>query len=152
MEKLKDFLRPELIWFLIGVFLLVVELAAPGLIIAFFGIGAIVVAVVCLFTDISLNTQLLIFITASVLSLVFLRKWLKAIFTGHLKSKQDMAEDLKEFIGERAVVKERITPLRNGKIELHGTNWQARADAEIEPGAVVEVVEKDNLTLKVKSL
>ena len=53
METLKEFLKPELIWFLVGIVLLVMEFVSPGLIIAFFGLGACVVAVVCLFTDIS---------------------------------------------------------------------------------------------------
>jgi membrane protein implicated in regulation of membrane protease activity len=152
METIKEFLKPELIWFLVGVILLVMEFVMPGLIIAFFGVGACVVAIVCLFKDISLNAQLIIFICSSVLSLLCLRRWLKGIFIGHTKSKQDMTEDLKEFVGERAVVKEKITPKLPGKIEFHGTNWQARADEEIPAGAVVEVIGKNNLTLKVKSL
>ena len=94
METLKDFLKPEIIWFLIGIALLIMEFAAPGLIIAFFGFGACVVAIVCLVTDISLNAQLIIFISSSVLSLLCLRKWLKAIFLGHASSKQNWKENL----------------------------------------------------------
>jgi len=152
MESLKEFLKPELIWFLIGILLLVMEFVMPGLIIAFFGFGACVVALVCLLTDISLNTQLLIFIGASVLSLLLLRKWLKGIFLGHTTSKQNLHEDIAEFVGQKVVVKENIVPNLPGKVEFHGTNWQAEADEEIAAGAVVEIIGKDNLTLKVKSL
>ena len=152
MDAIKDFLSPELIWFLIGIVLLVMEFMLPGLIIAFFGLGACVVAVICMFLDISLNAQLIIFIIASVLSLVCLRRWLKGIFIGHTKSKQDMTEDLKEFVGERVVVKKKITPPMAGKVELHGTDWQAEADEEIAEGSIVEITGKDNLTLKVKIL
>ena len=152
MDTLKDFLKPEVIWFLVGLALLIMEFALPGLIIAFFGIGACVVAIVCLITDIGINTQLIVFIAASVLSLLCLRRWLKGIFMGHVKSKQDMTEDLKEFIGERVVVKEKITPKAGGKVEFHGTNWIAEADEEIAEGTVVEIIGKDNITLKVKVL
>ena len=152
METLKEFLKPELIWFLVGIVLLVMEFVMPGLIIAFFGFGACVVALVCLFTDISLDTQLIIFITASVLSLLCLRKWLKGIFLGHTTSKQDLKEDIAEFVGQKVVVKKKIVPNIGGKVEFHGTNWQARADEEIAAGAVVEIIGKENLTLKVKSL
>jgi membrane protein implicated in regulation of membrane protease activity len=152
MESIKEFLKPELIWFLVGVILLVMEFVMPGLIIAFFGVGACVVAVVCLFIDISLNAQLIIFIGSSVLSLLCLRRWLKGIFIGHTKSKQDLKEDIREFVGQKVVVKEKIVPDIGGKVEFHGTNWQALADEEIPPGAVVEIIGKDNLTLKVKSL
>jgi len=150
MDSIKDFLKPELIWFLVGLALLVLEFIMPGLIIGFFGIGAWIVAIICLMADIGINAQLIIFIIASVLSLLLLRKWLKGIFIGHVKSKQDMTEDLNEFIGERAIVKEKITPKAGGKVELHGTNWIAKADEEIAEGTVVEIIAKDNLTLKVK--
>ena len=39
METLKDFLKPEIIWFLIGILLLIMELFVPGLIVMFFGLG-----------------------------------------------------------------------------------------------------------------
>ena len=153
MDAIKDFLKPELIWFLIGLVLLVLEFIMPGLIIGFFGVGAWIVAIICLLSAYvtgSINAQLIIFIIASVLSLLLLRKWLKGIFIGHVKSKQDMTEDLKEFVGERVVVKAKITPKVGGKVELHGTNWEAEADEEIAEGTVVEIIAKDNLTLKVK--
>jgi len=98
------------------------------------------------------EVQLIIFIVASVLSLLCLRSWLKGIFIGHVKGRQDMTEDLKEFVGERAVVVEKISPKVGGKVEFHGTNWTAEADAEIAEGTAVEVIGKDSLTLKVKVL
>ncbi len=152
MDAIKEFLKPEIIWFLVGLALLIMEFMLPGLIIAFFGVGACIVAIVCLITDVSLNAQLIIFIVASVLSLVCLRTWLKGIFIGHVKGRQDMTEDIKEFVGERAVVVEKIMLKAGGKVELHGTNWTAQADAEIPQGTAVEVIGKDSLTLKVKVL
>jgi membrane protein implicated in regulation of membrane protease activity len=152
LDAIKDFLKPEIIWILIGMSLLIMEFMLPGLIIAFFGVGAIIVAIVCLITDISVEAQLIIFIISSVLSLLCLRSWLKGIFMGHVKGRQDMTEDIQEFIGERAVVVEKIMPKSRGKVELHGTNWTAEADVEIEEGTAVEVVAKDNLTLRVKTL
>ncbi len=155
MDTIRDFLKPELIWFLVGLVLLVLEFIMPGLIIGFFGAGAWIVAIICLFSVYvasSINAQLIIFIIASVLSLLLLRKWLKGMFIGHTKSQQDLTEDMKEFIGEHAVVKEKITPKAGGKVELHGTNWEAEADEEIAEGTVVEIIEKNNLTLKVKAV
>ena len=152
METIKEFLKPELIWFLVGIALLIMEFMAPGLIIAFFGAGACIVAIVCLFADISLNAQLIIFIVSSVLLLIVLRRRLKGIFTGHVRSKQEMTEEISELVGEKAVVKSTITPTAGGKVELHGTSWNAEADEEIAKGAVVEIIAKDNLTLKVKKV
>ncbi len=152
MDTLKDFLKPELIWFLVGLVLLLLEFILPGLIVAFFGVGAWVVALVCLFIDIPVNAQLLIFIVSSVLSLLLLRKWLKGVFMGHVVSKQDVKENLEEFVGQRAVVKERIVPNGRGKVEFRGTDWQAEADEEIAEGTAVKIIGKENITLKVKAL
>ena len=152
MDTIKDFLQPEIIWFLVGLVLLIFEFILPGLIIAFFGVGAWVVALVCLITDVGINTQLIIFIIASVLSLLCLRKWLKGIFLGHTGSKQNLKENLDEFVEQRAVVKKKIVPKIGGKVEFHGTNWLAQADEEIAEGVMVEIISKDNITLKVKSL
>jgi membrane protein implicated in regulation of membrane protease activity len=71
---------------------------------------------------------------------------------GHIVSKQDMTENLEEFVGQRAVVIEKITPKAGGKVEFHGTNWVAQADEEIAEGAVVEIIGKENITLKVKAV
>lgn len=152
MDTIKEFLTPEIIWFLVGLLLLVMELAMPGLIIGFFGVGAWIVAIVCLFAEIGLNAQLLIFIASSVLSLVLLRRWLKGIFLGHAGSKQDLKHDIEDFVGQRAVVKSRIVPKLGGKVEFHGSDWEARADQEIAEGTVVEIIGKDNITFKVKAL
>ena len=152
MDWLQKFLEPELIWFLVGLILLLAEFAIPGLIVLFFGIGAWIVSVVCLVAAPSLNVQLLIFIGSSVLSLVLLRSWLKGMFLGHVTAEQDLSQDLNDFIGERALVVQAIAPNRPGKVELHGTNWTAEADAEIAVETAVEVIAKENLTLKVKAL
>ena len=152
IAALKDFVRPDVIWALVAIGLLLLELMLPGLVIFFFAVGAFVVAIVCLFTDIALSTQLLIFIGASIVSLVALRRWLKTIFMGHVASKQNARENFDEFVGEKGVATSVITPKAGGRIELHGTSWQAEADEEIAEGTVVEIIGKDNITFKVKPL
>jgi membrane protein implicated in regulation of membrane protease activity len=150
MDFLKECLRPEVIWFFVGLFLLFAELVVPGLIIAFFAFGAWVVAAVSLGTPLSLNQQLALFVMSSVLSLALARSWLKSIFSGYVSSRSDGSVDLGEFVGQRAVVVEKIVAKLPGRVEFHGTTWLAEADVEIPQGAVVEIQRKDNLTLKVK--
>jgi membrane protein implicated in regulation of membrane protease activity len=152
METTATFFKPEVIWFLAGIVMLFLEFILPGFIIAFFGVGAIIVGLVCIIAEPSLNLQLLIFLVASVVLLVLLRKWVKTLFLGHTKSKQDLNREMDEFVGEKAVVKAKITPEKDGKVELHGTDWHAEANEEIEEGVTVKVVAKDNITLKVKKL
>jgi len=150
MDWLRDFLRPELIWFVVGLVLLVAEFIVPGLIIAFFAVGAWIVAVVCLITPLSLNAQLGVFITASVVLLVGVRRWIKGLFTGFATDKQNAGVDLNEYVGQRAIVTSEITPKLAGRVEFHGTHWTAQADEEIAVGTAVEITQKSGATLTVK--
>jgi len=152
MENLKDWLKPELIWFIAGLIMLLAEFTMPGLIIFFFGIGAWLVALICLFTDISLNMQLIIFLIASILLLVSLRKWLKNIFVGRTGQKESIDEFAHEYVGEKAVVTREIDSQTGGKVEFHGTSWNAESDETITQGTSVEIIAKNNITLKVKPL
>jgi membrane protein implicated in regulation of membrane protease activity len=143
---------PSLIWFLVGVAFFLLELTTPALVLLFFGIGAWLAAAVVLITPISLNTQLVLFMTASVVSLVLLRRWLKGIFSGYVKSRQDSTQQLEDLIGKHAIVKERIAPKLAGRVELHGSDWTAQADQEIAVGTPVEVIGQNSIILKVRPL
>jgi len=152
MSTLIEWAKPELIWFVIGLVMLLLEFSMPGLVIFFFGVGAWLVAAICLFADISVNTQLIIFILASVLLLITLRKWLKNTFIGRSASKKTSDEISEEFLGEKAKVLKEITPETKGRVEFHGSTWDAESDENIPEGTTVEIIGKDNITLKVKSL
>lgn len=152
MDSLKDWLKPELIWFIAGLTMLLLEFVIPGLIIFFFGVGAFIVALLCIFFDISINVQLLIFLVSSTLLLVALRRWLSTTFMGHVGFRQDTAENLDDFSGGRATVIREIRPNMPGRVEFHGSHWDAESDEEIPEGAQVVVVGKNNITLKVRTI
>jgi len=142
------------VWFIIGIALMLLELIVPGLVIIFFGIGAVITAVVSyfLFPE-DLVLQLLLFIVASVVSLViFRRKW-KSVFVGKTNVGKDVARSLGDVRGEMATVRSEIVPnVIGGKVEFHGTLWEAEADETIPIGTTVEIIEQQNLTLKVKPI
>jgi len=152
MSSLEELAKPELIWFGIGLLLLLMEIAMPGLVIFFFGIGAWVVSIICFITDISLNGQLILFLISSIFLLLVLRHRVKPLFYGFSSSKDNMSEDMQEYIGQAAIVREEIKGKIKGRVEFHGTNWDAIADENIPSGADVEIISKDNLTFKVKSI
>jgi membrane protein implicated in regulation of membrane protease activity len=144
MEILSD---PAVIWFLIGLGLLLLELLLPGLVIFFFGAGAWVTALVCALADISLNLQILIFLIASLLGLGLLRKYLKKRF---FSRKEVEAEDqLEEFIGRKAQVVEDFRE-GTGLVEFKGTRWTARSEEPVTKGMWVTIVRIESLTLIVK--
>ena len=151
MISLNEWLQPYLVWFVVGIAMLLLELAAPGLIIAFFGMGAVLVGAICLFVDIPVNAQLAIFILSSLLLLIALRRHLKVIFMGSVSSRPEADEDPSDLIGKRAVVVREIRRGVRGRVEIHGTGWAAESDGDIPEGTTVEIIGKDSITLKVKA-
>lgn len=147
---LEAWLEPQIIWFVIGLILMILEFMIPGLITIFFGIGAWVVAAICLFANISLNLQLLIFIVVSIIFLASLRKWFQRIFAGKYGESPVGDDDADEFIGKKAMVTKKISPKQTGKVAFRGTYWDAEANEKIPEGAVVEIIDKKNITLFVK--
>lgn len=152
MGDLSNFLNEKVIWFAVGIIFLVFELMFPGLIMLFFAIGAWVVFLLSFLIDLSINSQLAIFIIASLLSLFLLRSYLKKSFGGHktAQNTDDVLQD--DFIGQKASVEEDILPPASGKVSFRGTTWQAEADEKIEKGGMVEIIGKRSIKLIVKSI
>jgi len=144
MEILSD---PAVIWFLVGLGLLLLELALPGLVLLFFGAGAWATALVCAITDISLNWQIFIFLLASLLGLVLLRKYLKRRFFS--KTDKEAEDQLEEFIGRKARAVDDFKD-GSGKVEFKGTRWSARCEAPVKKGEWVTIQSKESLILTVK--
>jgi membrane protein implicated in regulation of membrane protease activity len=144
------------IWFVAGVVFFLAEMALPVFIIFFFGIGAWVVGIVALFGINDMTIQLVIFVVVSVLSLILFRNKSKTIFRGREKSfepKDDkkLDEYIEDVRGKKAKVIVDIIPGEiSGRVEFRGTQWKAESDVEIKTGTVVEIIDRDNITLKVK--
>lgn len=142
-----ELFSPPVIWFIIGAALLLLELAVPGLIIFFFGIGAWVVSLLLVFFDISLTWQILIFIVSSVAGLILLRRGLKNKFFSQVESRPDILDD--EFTGYTATAETDLTPGKKGKVSFRGTQWNALSDMPVSKGAQVRIVSKESITLNV---
>lgn len=143
---------PVLIWFLAGLVLVLLEFAAPGVIIVFFGLGAWVAAITT-WTGLTqgLTSQLLTAGISSLVLLVALRRWLRARLTGHVSDDQDPARNLDSDAGAVVTVTADITPGSDaGRVEFKGAAWHARSKTAIPAGARAVVVETDGITLVVK--
>ncbi len=143
MEFLTD---PAIIWFLIGLGLLLLELALPGFVLIFFGIGAWLTAIGHVIFDYNLNIQILVFLVTSLLGLILLRKVLKNRFFD--RKKDEIRDQLEEFKGHTAVVRSDFEN-GTGRVEFKGTNWKAVGDDTLKNGDQVVIDKKDNLTLYV---
>jgi inner membrane protein len=148
------FSNPELFWFIIGLVLLVSELMLPGFVIVFFGIGAWFAALTsALGLTPGINSQLIVFLVSSILSLVFFRKKGKQFFEGKVSGILPHGASMDEVRGDKATAVTDIVPGRtDGKVEYHGTNWTAEGEQHIQKGQMVEIIERNNLVLKVKPL
>lgn len=146
---MENFLNNAVIWFIIGLVFFLLEFVVPGFILFFFGIGAWIVAIVSLFTDVSVNVQLVLFLISSVVAVVFFRNWVKNKL-GMYKSGPEVLED--EFIGKTAKAQTNISAGKNGKVEFKGTSWDASSDDNIAEGENVVITGQRSILLIVKSI
>jgi len=144
MEMLKD---PVTLWFLIGLFCVIAEFFAPGVIIVFFGAGAWVVALLCLGTDMGAPLQITVFVVISIGALVLLRRR----FTPRPDNSPDPTDD---FIGRTAVVLEPLRRGRPGRVTFKGAAWKAETASEelLEKGRYVSIIGRDSILLFVEPL
>lgn len=140
--------RPEVVWFIIGLVLFLLELVLPGFVIFFFGVGAWITALLCLIADPGINLQVVVFAVTSVLSLLALRKMIQKRF---FYSKEELSKEVEdEFSGKEAIALTDFEPGKTGKVEFKGTTWKAESSLEIHEGERVVIKEKENFKLIVK--
>jgi len=140
--------RPELIWFILGLVLFLLELVIPGFFIFFFGLGAWVTALICLIGEPGTNLQIIIFAISSVLSLIGLRKIIQKKFFYSKDDDSNKVED--EFTGNEALATSDFGSEKQGKVEFKGTTWKAESTSEIKQGQRVIIKEKENFKLIVE--
>ena len=142
----------EWLWLYFGAFLMLMELLAPGFVVFFFGLSASTVGL-CRFIfggAFTLTWQLAAFSAFSILYLVVLRRWLKKLFTGgRVETKTDFDN---EYVGRVGRVTEEIKPPLAGRVMIGDAEWTASAEVPIAPGATIEVVSQNNLTMNVKEV
>lgn len=140
-------LSPILLWFLAGIVFLSLEMVLPGLIVFFFGLGAWCTALLLYLMPMTMATQILVFLGASLCTLILLRSTLKKIFLGRASEVDAMeSPPPAEAVGE---VIEDILPPAAGTIKYGGSFWQATAEMPLTRGSMVRILDKTNLTVKV---
>ncbi|WP_028585888.1 NfeD family protein [Desulfogranum mediterraneum] len=141
---------PILAWFILGILFYLLELALPAFVVFFFGIGAWCTALALALFELSLSAQLSCFLLASLVALFSLRSSLRTVFMGRSKEESDSVTlDPAPATG---TVTEAIRPPAEGKIKYAGSFWRAAADEEISPGTTVEIVDQQDLLVRVRPL
>ncbi|MDC0336153.1 NfeD family protein [Pseudodesulfovibrio sp.] len=131
-----------LIWLAIGVGFILAELMAPGFIVIFFGVGALIAGATAFF-GFSLQLQIVVFGVSSLALLLLLRRFMAPIFLGSASSEGDIDGGKDRAIGGLAEVVEPIKSPQPGRIKFQGTFWTATADTTIETGTMVRIISRD---------
>lgn len=143
------FSQAEVIWFLIGLALILVELLVPGLVLIFFGVGAWITALACLVFNMELNTQLFIFLGSSLLSLALLRKTLRKRYMDRKLSDADLED---EYIGHTAIALNSFTAGQTGKVSFKGSSWNAESNQPVTEGQRLKITGYKSIKLFVEPI
>ena len=135
-------------WLVIMVVLLVIEFMTMGLSTIWFAFGALVSFVAALLGA-NLAVQLIVFIVASIASLLVTRPIaMKYLDKGRVKTNTDA------LIGKHAVVTMQINNLEEtGQVKVNGLEWTARTQDDkeiIEKDSVVNIIRIDGVKLIVE--
>ncbi|MFP6665056.1 MAG: NfeD family protein [Deltaproteobacteria bacterium] len=138
-------------WLWFGLVLALAEFVVPGLVVVFVGMGAMTVA---LFLSLGwiehLPAQFTTWFIASMLYTVFLRMAVLHFFP--MDTIRQEIDDIKQDIGTRARVTEKISGSAAGRIQHRESTWPAILpdSQEALPGEEVRITGRDNLTWKVE--
>ena len=135
-------------WWIVGVALAAVEMAAPVLVFLWLGIAAGVTGLVLFFVPgISMETQLLIFAVVSVVSVGAQRVYLRR----HPIESDDptLNRRAEQYIGRTFTLENAIEHGR-GKVRVADTLWRVRGEEDMAAGVAVRVTGVDSATLVVE--
>lgn len=112
----------SLLWFIIGIILILSEFLIPGFTIFFFGAGAIVLSLTIKlfpFLNSYVWIQILFFLILSIVLLVTLRSKFKTTLKGELFQERN------DYTGKECTVIEAVSEDKSGRISFQGTTWSA---------------------------
>ncbi len=145
---------PWLVWFLAGIAIMLAELAIPGFVIIFFGLGCWGASVVAFFSPNAYSAQVAVFVIVSVVSLMMLRRVAMRVFVGRSEGQEN--EDLGNIpMGSRITLDQDLEAGQIGRVRFRGTMWDAISEDRILAGSDAEItgVDKANRScLKIKSV
>jgi inner membrane protein len=137
-------------WMVLGIVLVLLELAVPAFFLVWFGVGALIVGFAVLAVpSLSFAWQVLVWIACSIL---FIWLWFKVFRPGFHKTRAGMSKGA--LIGEVGLVIRDIRPFEKGQVRfqkpvLGDEVWESLADGEIKAGERVKVLDVEGNILKV---
>ncbi len=133
-------------WWIIGAVLLSLEILAPGTILLWFGVAAMVVGVVAFFVDWPWQAELGLFGVLALGSILLSRRFLKRPLTESDRPFLNRRSDA--LIGRELILVEAIEQ-GTGKVRVNDTIWRVRGP-DLPEGARVRVVASNGASLTVE--
>lgn len=139
-------------WIVLGIALVIAELAVPAFFVIWFGLGALLVGLVMLALPLGATAQVALWIVASV---AMVGLWFRLFKGGeYLRSRTRVGQSDGEPIGEIGLMTKSAAPFARGKVRfqkpvLGAEEWECVADAPIAMGERVRVVAIEGSFLKV---
>ena len=133
-------------WLILAVLFFVLELAAPGIFLIWFGIAAGIVGALALLFDVAWQWQLVLFAVMSLAAVITARRYLR---TQEAQSdRPPLHRRALRYVGKTYVVADAIENGR-GKVRIGDTLWRVEGPDAAE-GARVKVTGADGNTLMVE--
>ncbi len=137
-------------WIIVGLALLVAEMITGTFVLLGLGIAAILVGAIALLSDVSFNTELLLWLVFSVVAMGIWFKWFRAKPVTQSGQSNYRLDTL-------GTVKEEIAPHHRGKVVfdtpvLGNASWYATARMRIPEGARVKIVQISGQLIEVKQI
>ncbi len=142
---------PVTIWLIVGILLALFEMIVPGLIIGFFGVGAIITTLTTLIgLTKGFTSQMIVFLITSLVFLTLFHKVWKRKKSGLI---EEETTNFNLQLGKIVPVVQYIDPDQGGgKVRYQGVLWSAFSKEKIAPGESVRITGCDNLTLLVETI
>ena len=138
-------------WLIFGVILMVAELFLPGVFIVWIGLASVISGIIfCIFSDLTLSYQLLIFAILSVMSVVL--GWYvygQVLTKSSRKDYKTLNNGAQSFIGNEYTLLEDVVNNRS-KVKVGDTVWLVQANDDLKQGTKVVVEGVDGVILRVK--
>lgn len=136
-------------WAVAGIIAILAELAVPAFVLVWFGLGALLVALIVALADIGLTAQLAAWLAVS---LAFVALWFKVFRQDRHKTRIGMSDA--DVTGEIGLLARDVAPFEKGEVRFQkpilGTDsWPCIADEAIKAGERVRVVDVEGSFLKV---
>lgn len=139
-------------WLVLGIALVIAELAVPAFFLIWFGLGGLLVGLALLVLPLGGTAQIALWVAAS-LAMVFL--WFKVFRRAEFKTLIGQSDA--HVLGEIGLLSQAVAPFERGRVRfqkpvLGADEWVCRADEAIAAGERVKVVAVEGSFLKVSKV